>query len=77
MVKNLYASQLRVNGANEGAILEGIEDDKEYQISLSALYADGAQSEAVATRYSTCESRTHASWSLMKCSLQFYRHIIA
>uniref|UniRef100_A0A3P9I4N0 Uncharacterized protein n=1 Tax=Oryzias latipes TaxID=8090 RepID=A0A3P9I4N0_ORYLA len=49
--------QLRVNGANEGAILEGIEDDKEYQISLSALYADGAQSEAVATRYSTCESR--------------------
>uniref|UniRef100_A0A8C2GRS2 Collagen type XX alpha 1 chain n=1 Tax=Cyprinus carpio TaxID=7962 RepID=A0A8C2GRS2_CYPCA len=28
---------------------------KEYQISLSALYADGAQSEAVAIRYSTCE----------------------
>ncbi|XP_036068863.1 collagen alpha-1(XX) chain isoform X3 [Oryzias melastigma] len=45
--------QLRVNGASEGAVLEGIEDDKEYQISLSALYGDGAQSEAVATRYST------------------------
>ncbi|XP_051804921.1 collagen alpha-1(XX) chain [Acanthochromis polyacanthus] len=45
--------QLRVNGGSEGAILEGVEDDKEYQISLSALYADGAQSEAVATRYST------------------------
>uniref|UniRef100_A0A3Q1B0V9 Solute carrier family 35 member C2 n=1 Tax=Amphiprion ocellaris TaxID=80972 RepID=A0A3Q1B0V9_AMPOC len=45
--------QLRVNGGSEGAILEGVEDDKEYQISLSALYRDGAQSEAVATRYST------------------------
>ena len=47
--------QLKVNGESEGAILEGVEDDKEYQISLSALYADGAQSEAVAIRYSTCE----------------------
>ncbi|XP_071783683.2 collagen alpha-1(XX) chain [Centroberyx gerrardi] len=45
--------QLRVSGDSEGAILEGVEDDKEYQISLSALYADGAQSEAVAIRYST------------------------
>ncbi|XP_072222728.1 collagen alpha-1(XX) chain [Leuresthes tenuis] len=45
--------QLRVNGDSEGAILEGVEDDKEYQISLSALYGDGAQSEAVAIRYST------------------------
>uniref|UniRef100_A0A8C9XIA2 Uncharacterized protein n=1 Tax=Sander lucioperca TaxID=283035 RepID=A0A8C9XIA2_SANLU len=45
--------QLRVSGESEGAILEGVEDDKEYQISLSALYRDGAQSEAVATRYST------------------------
>ncbi len=47
--------QLRVSGESEGAILEGVEDDKEYQISLSALYGDGAQSEAVAIRYSTCE----------------------
>uniref|UniRef100_A0A3B5B937 Uncharacterized protein n=1 Tax=Stegastes partitus TaxID=144197 RepID=A0A3B5B937_9TELE len=45
--------QLRVSGGSKGAILEGVEDDKEYQISLSALYGDGAQSEAVATRYST------------------------
>ncbi|CAG6021052.1 unnamed protein product [Menidia menidia] len=45
--------QLRVNGDSEGVILEGVEDDKEYQISLSALYGDGAQSEAVAIRYST------------------------
>ncbi|KAF7653394.1 hypothetical protein LDENG_00083650 [Lucifuga dentata] len=45
--------QLRVSGDSEGAILEGVEDDKEYQISLSALYGDGAQSEAVAIRYST------------------------
>ncbi|XP_056155913.1 collagen alpha-1(XX) chain [Lampris incognitus] len=45
--------QLKVGGDSEGAILEGVEDDKEYQISLSALYADGAQSEAVAIRYST------------------------
>ncbi|XP_055366271.1 collagen alpha-1(XIV) chain isoform X2 [Betta splendens] len=45
--------QLRVSGESEGAILEGIEDDKEYQISLSGLYGDGAQSEAVAIRYST------------------------
>uniref|UniRef100_A0AAY4DDG5 Solute carrier family 35 member C2 n=1 Tax=Denticeps clupeoides TaxID=299321 RepID=A0AAY4DDG5_9TELE len=45
--------QLTVDGDSEGAILEGVEDDKEYQISLSALYADGAQSEAMAIRYST------------------------
>jgi len=48
-----------VSGESEGAILEGVEDDKEYQISLSALYGDGAQSEAVAIRYSTCESHIH------------------
>lgn len=48
--------QLRVNGDSEGAILQGVEDDKEYQISLSALYGDGAQSEAVAIRYSTSKS---------------------
>lgn len=48
-----------MSGESEGAILEGVEDDKEYQISLSALYGDGAQSEAVATRYSTCESHTY------------------
>ncbi|KAI5612327.1 collagen alpha-1(XX) chain-like isoform X2, partial [Silurus asotus] len=45
--------QLKVDGDSEGATLEGVEDDKEYQISLSALYTDGAQSEAVAIRYST------------------------
>uniref|UniRef100_A0A3Q4HZW5 Collagen alpha-1(XIV) chain-like n=1 Tax=Neolamprologus brichardi TaxID=32507 RepID=A0A3Q4HZW5_NEOBR len=45
--------QLRVSGDSEGAVLGGVEDDKEYQISLSALYGDGAQSEAVAIRYST------------------------
>lgn len=44
-----------INGKGEGAILEKVEEDKEYQISLSASYADGAQSEAVAIRYSTCE----------------------
>lgn len=48
-----------MSGDSEGAILEGVTDDKEYQISLSALYGDGAQSEAVAIRYSTCESDTH------------------
>uniref|UniRef100_A0A3B4FRZ8 Collagen, type XIV, alpha 1b n=1 Tax=Pundamilia nyererei TaxID=303518 RepID=A0A3B4FRZ8_9CICH len=41
---------------DEGAVLGGVEDDKEYQISLSALYGDGAQSEAVAIRYSTCDT---------------------
>lgn len=46
---------MTVDGESEGAILEEVEEDKEYQISLSALYADGAQSEAVAIRYSTCE----------------------
>lgn len=51
--------QLTVGGDSEGAILEGVEDDKEYQISLSALYADGARSEAVAIRYSTGESHTY------------------
>ncbi|XP_068194637.1 collagen alpha-1(XX) chain isoform X2 [Antennarius striatus] len=45
--------QLRVGGDSEGAVLEGVEEDQEYQISLSALYGDGAQSEAVAIRYST------------------------
>ena len=52
--------QLRVSGESEVAILGGVEDDKEYQISLSALYGDGAQSEAVAIRYSTCESNPHS-----------------
>ena len=52
---SLSMFQLRMGGDSEGALLEGVEDDKEYQISLSALYADGAQSEAVATRYSTCK----------------------
>ena len=52
--------QLRVPGPSEGALLEGVEDEKEYQVSLSALYADGAQSEAVATRYSTRrDTHTH------------------
>lgn len=51
--------QLRMSGNSEGAILRGVEDDKEYQVSLSALYGDGAQSEAVAIRYSTCESHIH------------------
>lgn len=51
--------KLKVNGESEGPTLEGVEDDKEYQISLSALYADGAQSEAVAIRYSTCEYISH------------------
>ncbi|XP_068601924.1 collagen alpha-1(XX) chain [Brachionichthys hirsutus] len=46
-------SQLRESGASEWAVLEAVADDKEYQISLSALYGDGAQSDAVAIRYST------------------------
>ncbi|XP_055079090.1 collagen alpha-1(XIV) chain [Periophthalmus magnuspinnatus] len=45
--------ELSVDGGSEGAILEGAEEDREYQVSLSALYSDGAQSEAVAIRYST------------------------
>ncbi|XP_028308254.1 collagen alpha-1(XX) chain isoform X2 [Gouania willdenowi] len=45
--------QLTTSGDSEGAILEEVEDNREYQISLSALYGDGAQSEAVAIRYST------------------------
>ncbi|XP_069035505.1 collagen alpha-1(XX) chain isoform X2 [Lepisosteus oculatus] len=46
-------NQLVVGGGSESAVLEAVEANAEYQISLSALYADGAQSEAVATRYST------------------------
>ncbi|KAI4901523.1 hypothetical protein NFI96_033440 [Prochilodus magdalenae] len=56
--------QLKVDGDSEGAILEGFEDDKEYQISLSALYADGAQSEAVAIRYSTLSGGGPSSVSI-------------
>ncbi|XP_043988813.1 collagen alpha-1(XIV) chain [Gambusia affinis] len=56
--------QLKVNGDNEGAILEGVEEDKEYQISLSALYGDGAQSEAVAIRYSTLSGGGPSSLSV-------------
>ncbi|KAL6482854.1 hypothetical protein MHYP_G00077260 [Metynnis hypsauchen] len=56
--------QLKVDGESEGAILEGVEDDKEYQISLSALYADGAQSEAVAIRYSTLSGGGPSSVSI-------------
>ncbi|XP_029520281.1 collagen alpha-1(XX) chain isoform X1 [Oncorhynchus nerka] len=56
--------QLRVDGDSEGAILEGVQDDKEYQISLSALYADGAQSEAVAIRYSTLSGGGPSSVSI-------------
>uniref|UniRef100_A0A3P9N8M6 Solute carrier family 35 member C2 n=1 Tax=Poecilia reticulata TaxID=8081 RepID=A0A3P9N8M6_POERE len=56
--------QLKVNGDNEGAILEGVEEDKEYQISLSALYGDGAQSEAVAVRYSTLSGGGPSSLSV-------------
>ena len=52
----LTGLQLSVDGQSEGAILENVEDNKDYQLSLSALYADGAQSEAVAIRYSTCET---------------------
>ncbi|XP_066558755.1 collagen alpha-1(XX) chain [Amia ocellicauda] len=46
-------NQLTVSGVSESAVLERVENNDEYQISLSALYADGAQSEAVAIRYST------------------------
>ncbi|MEQ2183957.1 hypothetical protein GOODEAATRI_003211 [Goodea atripinnis] len=63
--------QLKVNGDNDGAILEGVEEDKEYQISLSALYGDGAQSEAVAIRYSTCKrncSEHGGQLAASKCS---------
>ncbi|XP_077577663.1 collagen alpha-1(XX) chain-like [Stigmatopora nigra] len=56
--------QLKVNGESEGVILEGVEDDKEYQISLSALYGDGAQSEAVAIRYSTLSGGSPSSVSV-------------
>lgn len=63
----LCVFQLRVDGDSEGAILEGVQDDKEYQISLSALYADGAQSEAVAIRYSTCEFKIHTLSQTWRC----------
>ncbi|XP_076133149.1 collagen alpha-1(XX) chain-like [Alosa pseudoharengus] len=56
--------QLSVDGQSEGAILEDVEDNKEYQISLSALYADGEQSEAVATRYSTLSGAGPSSVSV-------------
>ncbi|TRY96648.1 hypothetical protein DNTS_024262 [Danionella cerebrum] len=56
--------QLTVDGRSEGAILEDVEEDKEYQISLSALYADGAQSEAVAIRYSTLSGGGPSSLSI-------------
>uniref|UniRef100_A0A8B9KZI4 Collagen alpha-1(XX) chain n=1 Tax=Astyanax mexicanus TaxID=7994 RepID=A0A8B9KZI4_ASTMX len=56
--------QLKVDGESEGAILEEVEDDKEYQISLSALYADGAQSDAVAIRYSTLSGGGPSSMSI-------------
>lgn len=58
-------AQLTLDGESERALLEGVQDDSEYQISLSALYGDGAQSEAVAIRYSTSGSllRTHSSCS--------------
>ncbi|XP_051517318.1 collagen alpha-1(XX) chain-like [Myxocyprinus asiaticus] len=56
--------QLKVDGEGEGAILEGVEEDKEYQISLSALYADGAQSDAVAIRYSTLSGGGPSSLSI-------------
>uniref|UniRef100_A0A665VWB7 Uncharacterized protein n=1 Tax=Echeneis naucrates TaxID=173247 RepID=A0A665VWB7_ECHNA len=66
--------QLRVSGESEGAILEGVEDDKEYQISLSALYGDGAQSEAVH------EIPTHLHTSALKSpsgtSLSKVRHCV-
>ncbi|KAG2461495.1 PTGIS synthase, partial [Polypterus senegalus] len=42
-----------VGGDQVSTVLEGVENNAEYQISLSAQYADGAQSEAVAARYST------------------------
>ncbi|XP_021329303.2 solute carrier family 35 member C2 isoform X3 [Danio rerio] len=57
-------SQLMINGKGEGAILEKVEEDKEYQISLSASYADGAQSEAVAIRYSTLSGGGPSSLSI-------------
>lgn len=47
--------QLKLDGDSKSAKLLGVQDDNEYQISLSALYGDGAQSEAVAIRYSTSE----------------------
>ncbi|XP_051947748.1 collagen alpha-1(XX) chain [Xyrauchen texanus] len=56
--------QLKVDGEVEGAILEGVEEDKEYQISLSALYDDGAQSDAVAIRYSTLSGGGPSSLSI-------------
>uniref|UniRef100_A0A8C1QPQ1 Collagen alpha-1(XX) chain n=1 Tax=Cyprinus carpio TaxID=7962 RepID=A0A8C1QPQ1_CYPCA len=56
--------QLTVDGESEGAILEEVKEDKEYQISLSALYADGAQSEAVAIRYSTLSGGGPSSLSI-------------
>ncbi|MGH0153454.1 UNVERIFIED_CONTAM: hypothetical protein FKN15_024749 [Acipenser sinensis] len=46
-------NELTVSGDAESAVLEAVDDNAEYQISLSALYSDGAQSDAVAARYST------------------------
>lgn len=65
-----------MDGKSEGATLEGVEDDKEYQISLSALYADGAQSEAVAIRYSTCEYILHTYVVILYESCIIKRHFV-
>ncbi|XP_043946388.1 collagen alpha-1(XIV) chain-like isoform X2 [Protopterus annectens] len=46
-------SQLLVDGMSDRAILLGLEKDTDYQISISALYRDQAQSDAVVVRHST------------------------
>lgn len=67
-----------VDGANDQAVLVGVQDDNEYQISLSALYGDGAQSEAVAIRYSTSELSVctfHTPVLLVKQSCMIFYYI--
>ncbi|XP_053309723.1 collagen alpha-1(XX) chain [Spea bombifrons] len=46
-------SQISVSGLEHKALLSGMVYSTEYQVSISARYADGAQSDALSVRYRT------------------------
>ncbi|KAM8945754.1 collagen alpha-1(XX) chain [Pelodytes ibericus] len=46
-------SQISVTGGEQKALLSGMVYSTEYQVSISARYVDGAQSDALSVRYST------------------------
>ncbi|XP_064420246.1 collagen alpha-1(XX) chain [Latimeria chalumnae] len=56
--------ELSVSGDLESAVLSGLQKDMEYQISLSALYHDRAQSDAVSVRYNTLPRRPPANLAI-------------